>query len=109
MDKEAFFHREEEGCEEGEEGGLGAGVGFEEDIIDHTELNKTTSSCSETTEPCDGLNESSEEEDELYIIKTINDVEYQINIEDNTVIRLHDFKIIGEWKSNTEEIQFNEK
>ena len=109
MKKEIKEEIEEEGCEEGEEGGLGAGVGFEEDIIDHTELKKTTSSCSETTEPCDGLNEDSEEEDELYILKTINDVEYQINIDDNTVIRLHDFKIIGEWNSDTEEIQFNEE
>ena len=119
MKKEIKEEIEEEGCEEGEEGGLGAGVGFEGDIIDHKDLKKTTSSCSETTEPCDGLNESSEEggglnesseeEDELYILKTINDVEYQINIDDNTVIRLHDFKIIGEWKSDTKEIQFNEK
>ena len=103
--KKEELETNEQGDQEGEEGGIGAGVGFEEDAT--YEIEKTISSDSELTEPCDGLTTSSEEEEESYILKTIGGVEYQINLEDKTVIRINGFEIVGEWDSNNSKIIFN--
>ena len=84
---------------EGSEGGLGAGVGFEEAP---PLLTRPSSSDSNKTEPCS----QSEEEEETFILKNINDVEYQINTEDNTVIRIEGYEIVGEWDHEREEIIF---
>ena len=87
---------------EGSEGGIGAGVGFEES----GGLIKTISSDSNQTEPCS--NQDSSEEEECYTLREIDGIEYQINKEDYTVIRITDLEIVGVWDHETEEITFNE-
>ena len=80
---------------EGSEGGIGAGVGFEEDE-GGSELIKTISSDSNQTAPC--INQDSSEDG----------IDYQINKEDHTVIRITDLDIVGKWDQATDEIIFNE-
>ena len=82
--------------EDGEEGGIGAGVGFDEDI-----------SPSSPTELCNDIDQS--EEEETFIIKSINGCEYQINTEDNTVIHLEEYEIVGLWNKEEGKIIFNEE
>ncbi len=95
-DKKNIIDEEEK---EGSEGGLGAGVGFEEAP---SLLTKTSSSDSNKTEPCI----QSEEEEETFFLKKINGVEYQINTEDNTVIRIEGYEIVGKWDQEKEKIIF---
>tara|TARA_B100000427_G_scaffold328365_1_gene341292 strand:- start:3399 stop:4340 length:942 start_codon:yes stop_codon:yes gene_type:complete len=92
---------------EGSEGGIGAGVGFEESG-ENDGLIKTISSDSNKTEPC-SHQESSEDEEECYTIREIDGIDYQINNEDHTVIRIKDFEIVGKWDQTTNEITFNEE
>ena len=92
---------------EGSEGGIGAGVGFEEGG-ENDGLTKTISSDSNKTEPCSNQ-ASSEDEDECYTLREINGIDYQINKEDHTVIRIKDFEIVGKWDQVTNEITFNEE
>lgn len=82
---------------EGSEGGIGAGVGFEEE--ESSVLTKT----SNKTEPCNG---QSEEEEETFIVRKFNGIEYQINTEDNTVICIEGYEIVGEWDQEEEKIIF---
>ena len=72
----------DEGSAEGSEGGVGAGVDPEKD---------------------------EDEEDDIYLMKEIDGVSYQINKEDKTVIRVDDFEIVGKWDVDEEEIVFNEE
>ena len=53
------------------------------------------------------LSEEDEEEDNLSIIKFDGD-EYQVNHEDNTVIRIDDFSPVGVWNTETGKIDFDE-
>ena len=91
---------------EGSEGGIGAGVGFEEDEGGDG-LIKTISSDSNQTEPCSNQ-ASSEDEEECYTLREIDGIEYQINKEDHTVICITDLEIVGEWDHETDKITFNE-
>ena len=106
-DGEGYISKEEvvdEGSKEGSEGGIGEGVGFDDGLV------KTISSDSNQTEPCNQGSSSSEEEGEedCYTQREINGVEYQINKEDYTVIRITDLEIVGRWDEGKDEITFNE-
>ena len=51
--------------------------------------------------------EESDEEESLKLVD-IEGVEYQINFEDNRVIRVDDFEDVGMWNCETESIDFDE-
>ena len=52
--------------------------------------------------------EDSEDEEMLKLIN-IEGVEYQVNFEDNTVIRVDEFIHVGMWDPETESIEFDEE
>lgn len=78
----------EQADSQGEEGGKGAGVFPEKDG-------------GETEDMSDG--------EEEYETINVDGVEYQLNKEDKTVIRVDDFSPVGKWNTETSSIDFDEE
>tara|TARA_R110000796_G_C14267227_1_gene400772 strand:- start:85 stop:459 length:375 start_codon:yes stop_codon:yes gene_type:complete len=55
-----------------------------------------------------GLTAEEESYEELYKVIVFNDVDYQINLDDNRVIRVDDFEDVGEWDPKRERISFDQ-
>jgi len=50
-----------------------------------------------------------EEEDEVFEDITVDGIDYQLNKEDNRLIRVEDFKEVGVWNAETKSIDFDEE
>jgi len=110
---EALLAKKKETPEEGEEGGVGAGVDPKNDEKEEKEEKKEKKKKEEKKEEEEKDEEEGEEEegeeDEIFMMKEIDGVEYQINKEDNQVIRVDDFDIVGKWDPEKETIDFNDE
>ena len=55
------------------------------------------------------VNDEDTDDEDYYTLKEINGVEYQINKEDGSVIRVDDFTPVGVWDKDEEEIIFDDE
>ena len=83
--KKLLEEREKEA--EGEEGGIGAGTGLEDEKVEKVE----------------------KDEEEAAETITVDGVEYQHDKDNHTLTRCSDFEEVGKWNTETEEIDFYEE
>ena len=88
---------QEKGQEQGQEQGQGKKKKEQDDELE-LDLNEVSK-----------VNDEDTDDEDYYTLKEINGVEYQINKEDGSVIRVDDFTPVGVWDKDEEEIIFDDE